>query len=207
MLAVESLEKMTSDGQSKSRLCTSRNVITTRKGLRQHGPLSLFSWPSTQSRDKNRSVTFCCAFAKDHHTTHNTQPNTPSLLFRTPTITSYTMMFAARRVTSASALTSRTASARPLIAGGVQARTFADVQIEHGRGEWKTYGDLENYKPGKFQIKTFNKISPVGLARFPTENYDVRVGDEEAANAHSILLRSHKLKEEEVAHTVRAIAR
>ena len=86
-------------------------------------------------------------------------------------------------------------------------RGLADVAVEHGRGQWKTYGDLENYKPGKFQIKTINKISPKGLARFPEDRYDVRTPDEEANNAHAILLRSHKLQPEEVAHTVRAIAR
>ena len=82
----------------------------------------------------------------------------------------------------------------------------ADVSVEHGRGDWKTYGDISSYKPGSFQIKTYNKISPHGLARFPSEQYEVREG-ENAANAHAILLRSHKLKEEEVNLTVRAIAR
>jgi D-3-phosphoglycerate dehydrogenase len=86
-------------------------------------------------------------------------------------------------------------------------RAMADISVEHGRGEWKLYGDLANYKPGKFQIQTLNKISPKGLQKFPEEHYDVRTEGEEAANAHAILLRSHKLKEEEVAHTVRAIAR
>jgi len=90
----------------------------------------------------------------------------------------------------------------------VATRGFASaVQVEHGRGEWKTYGDVESYKQGKYQIKCFNKISPVGLAQFPTEEYDVRTGDQEGPNAHAILLRSHKLKEEEVPKTVRAIAR
>lgn len=86
-------------------------------------------------------------------------------------------------------------------------RGMADIAVEHGRGQWKTYGDLATYKPGKFQIKCFNKISPVGLARFPEDIYDVRTDGEDAPNAHAILLRSHKLQEEEVAHTVRAIAR
>jgi D-3-phosphoglycerate dehydrogenase len=81
------------------------------------------------------------------------------------------------------------------------------VVVEHGRGEWKTYGDLSNYKQGKYQIKTFNKISPIGLARFPSDEYDLRTGSEEAANAHAILLRSHKLQEDDVPKTVRAIAR
>lgn len=86
-------------------------------------------------------------------------------------------------------------------------RGLADVQVEHGRAQWATYGDIENYKQGKYQVKTFNKISPVGLSRFPTEEYDVRGQETEAANAHAILLRSHKLQEEEVPQTVRAIAR
>ena len=89
----------------------------------------------------------------------------------------------------------------------VALRGLADIQVEHGRGQWKTYGDLDSYDQGKYQIKTFNKISPVGLSRFPAEDYDVRTGDAEAANAHAILLRSHKLQEEEVPQTVRAIAR
>lgn len=83
---------------------------------------------------------------------------------------------------------------------------LADVSVEHGRGAWKTYGDINSYQPGKFQVKTYNKISPDGLQKFPAEKYEIREGDA-AQNAHAILLRSHKLKEEEVPHTVRAIAR
>lgn len=88
-------------------------------------------------------------------------------------------------------------------------RAFADVpvEVEHGRGHWKTYGDIDNYKPGKYQIKCFNKISEVGLNRFTEDHYDVRRNDDDAPNAHAILLRSHKLKEEEVPLSVRAIAR
>ena len=86
-------------------------------------------------------------------------------------------------------------------------RGFADVEVEHMRAQWATYGDIENYKQGKYQVKTFNKISPVGLSRFPAEEYDIRDQEKEAANAHAILLRSHKLQEEEVPQTVRAIAR
>ncbi|OEU20623.1 D-isomer-specific 2-hydroxyacid dehydrogenase NAD-binding protein [Fragilariopsis cylindrus CCMP1102] len=81
------------------------------------------------------------------------------------------------------------------------------VEVEHGRGDWQTYGDLSNYQQGKYQIKTFNKVSPVGLARFHADQYDVRTGEDEAANAHAILLRSHKLQEDDVPNTVRAIAR
>lgn len=85
---------------------------------------------------------------------------------------------------------------------------FPEVSVEHGResGTWKTYGGAKNYNPGKFQIETFNKISAVGLRRFPVEHYDVYTG-EEGNTAHAILLRSHKLQEQEVKQTVRAIAR
>jgi D-3-phosphoglycerate dehydrogenase len=110
---------------------------------------------------------------------------------------------------------SRTAAFRTAIshlrlaapAASLVVRGMADIAVEHGRGQWKTYGDLSSYKPGKFQIQCFNKISPVGLARFPEDIYDVRTDGEDAPNAHAILLRSHKLQKEEVAHTVRAIAR
>jgi hypothetical protein len=81
------------------------------------------------------------------------------------------------------------------------------IEVEHGRGQWKTYGDVSNYTPGKYQIKTFNKVSPLGLARFPGDKYEIRAESEEARNAHAILMRSYKLKEEDVPHTVRAIAR
>jgi D-3-phosphoglycerate dehydrogenase / 2-oxoglutarate reductase len=91
-------------------------------------------------------------------------------------------------------------------------RNFADVEVDHARGQWKTYGNLESYKPGKHHILTFNKISPIGLQHFPSAQYDIFASEAEQAggansNAHAILLRSHKLKEEQVPHTVRAIAR
>jgi len=83
-----------------------------------------------------------------------------------------------------------------------------DVELENYRSEWKTYGDIKNYTPGKFTIQTFNKISPFGLKRFEDEAYDIRAtGDENVGNAHAVLLRSHKLQEDEIMHTVRAIAR
>ena len=90
-------------------------------------------------------------------------------------------------------------------------RAFSDgpeVDIENYKGDWKTYGDIENYAPGKFTIQTFNKISPLGLKRFGDASYDVRAtADGSVGNAHAILLRSHKLQEDEIMHTVRAIAR
>ena len=33
------------------------------------------------------------------------------------------------------------------------------VDVDHAKGAWKTYGELDSYKPGKFQVGTFNKIS------------------------------------------------
>mmetsp|Transcript_14536 Transcript_14536/g.26315 ORF Transcript_14536/g.26315 Transcript_14536/m.26315 type:complete len:484 (+) Transcript_14536:59-1510(+) len=103
---------------------------------------------------------------------------------------------------NAAAISSSQRAVAPLVIRGM-----ADIAVEHGRGEWKTYGDLSSYKPGKFQVKCFNKISPVGLAQFPEDLYDVRLDGQDGQNAHAILLRSHKLQENEVAHTVRAIAR
>ena len=105
---------------------------------------------------------------------------------------------AARRTAASLGLASRSVASTP--------PALSDVSVEHGRGEWKTYGDPSTYSPGKFQIKTFNKISPDGLRKFPEKQYEVKAGDE-AANAHAILLRSHKLQEDEIPHTVRAIAR
>lgn len=67
-----------------------------------------------------------------------------------------------------------------------------------------TSDEVSTYTPGKFHIQTFNKISPMGLGRFPNVSYLVEEGCD---NAHAILLRSHKLQEEEIDVTVRAIAR
>jgi len=78
-----------------------------------------------------------------------------------------------------------------------------ELEISHYKEEWKTYGNIANYTPGKFVIQTFNKISQKGLKRFDEDSYEV----ESEGNAHAILLRSHKLQEDEVLHTVRAIAR
>mmetsp|Transcript_9016 Transcript_9016/g.17001 ORF Transcript_9016/g.17001 Transcript_9016/m.17001 type:complete len:472 (+) Transcript_9016:136-1551(+) len=83
-----------------------------------------------------------------------------------------------------------------------------DVEVENYRNEWKTYGDIENYTPGKFTIQTFNKISTKGLKLFEEDKYEIRAtGEGNVGNAHAVLLRSHKLQESEIMHTVRAIAR
>jgi len=69
----------------------------------------------------------------------------------------------------------------------------------------------ENTGP-KFQIKTFNAISPLGLGRFPKSSFLLtgssgKVPPGVNEEPHAILLRSHNLLPEEVASTVRAIAR
>ncbi|KAG1673575.1 hypothetical protein FOA52_003875 [Chlamydomonas sp. UWO 241] len=59
-----------------------------------------------------------------------------------------------------------------------------------------------------FTVKTFNAISPVGLTRFPPAKYAVSGEDNQLPSAPmSIMLRSHKLKEEEVPASVRCIVR
>jgi D-3-phosphoglycerate dehydrogenase len=65
----------------------------------------------------------------------------------------------------------------------------------------------------RFQIQTFNAISPVGLAALPCESFAL-TGTSATANdavdvdePHVILLRSYALQPEEVAPTVRVVAR
>jgi len=120
------------------------------------------------------------------------------------------MIFSAKAIPQLGRSVSQFSALRPAAAAAATtqfSRSFADVQVEHGRGEWKTYGDVETYQPGKYQIKCYNKISPVGLAQFPSDVYSIKVDGEDAPNAHAILLRSYKLKPEEVPKTCRAIAR
>jgi len=64
----------------------------------------------------------------------------------------------------------------------------------------------------RFQVQTFNAISPVGLKSFPSGNFLLTgssgaVPDGVPDEPHAILLRSHKLQPDEVAPSVRAIAR
>ena len=64
------------------------------------------------------------------------------------------------------------------------------------------------YAGAAFTVKTFNAISPVGLKRFPSGKYAV-AGElnQLPASPMAIMLRSHNLKPEEVAPTVRCIVR
>ena len=161
-----------------------------------------------------RGPTYVFATSHVHQTTiciahkHKNSRNSP-FIFNLAPIKARALVITRRNRTFETMIAARTALKntvqRPF--QKIALRGMAAVQVEHGRGEWKTYGDLATYKEGKFQIKCFNKISPVGLSRFPADEYDVRTQDTEAANAHAILLRSHKLKEEEVPKTTRAIAR
>ena len=54
------------------------------------------------------------------------------------------------------------------------------------------------------KVTTFNNISSKGLERFGSDHYDVKP---ELASADAILLRSHKLSAEEIANSVKAVAR
>mmetsp|Transcript_7844 Transcript_7844/g.16823 ORF Transcript_7844/g.16823 Transcript_7844/m.16823 type:complete len:474 (+) Transcript_7844:229-1650(+) len=81
-------------------------------------------------------------------------------------------------------------------------------QVDHFVSGWDT-DKVDEYKDtNKYCTQTFNKISEIGLSVFTKDLYDV-IPNESAAGrpAHALMLRSHKLKEEEVIPSVRAIAR
>jgi len=68
--------------------------------------------------------------------------------------------------------------------------------------------DVEGYSGPAFNIKTFNAISDVGLRKFEPGKYKVSGKSEDLPGGEmAIMLRSHKLQEEEVPPTVRCIAR
>mmetsp|Transcript_4130 Transcript_4130/g.5404 ORF Transcript_4130/g.5404 Transcript_4130/m.5404 type:complete len:474 (-) Transcript_4130:67-1488(-) len=84
------------------------------------------------------------------------------------------------------------------------------IDIDHFTSGWDSSSikDLGEFsKEGHYQIQTFNKISEKGLSKFPSEKYEIKSTEWDSNNAHAILLRSHKLQENEVDVTVRAIAR
>lgn len=112
-----------------------------------------------------------------------------------------------RRISQTLPQQSLRASAPNASVAGVRNLSDISVEHEHGRGEWKTFGVVKNANPGMFQIETFNKISPIGLKRFPEDKYEILTENKEGHGTHAILLRSHKLKEDEIKQTVRAIAR
>lgn len=55
-----------------------------------------------------------------------------------------------------------------------------------------------------FKVRTYNQISAKGLDRFPRESYEIA---SEFANPDAFLLRSHKLHNEEMPESVKAVAR
>lgn len=81
------------------------------------------------------------------------------------------------------------------------------VDIEHYTSGWNIEDIEEFTQKGHYAVQTFNKISPKGLARFPEDLYTVQAKENATGPAHAILLRSHKLQEDEVDVSVRAIAR
>jgi len=83
-----------------------------------------------------------------------------------------------------------------------------NVEFDHLVSGWDK-DEVEKFKNSeKFCVSTFNKISVVGLSEFPKDLYDTVPNDEaEGRPAHALMLRSHKLKEEEILPSVRAIAR
>ncbi|GFH58776.1 D-3-phosphoglycerate dehydrogenase [Chaetoceros tenuissimus] len=92
-----------------------------------------------------------------------------------------------------------------------QVRTLSsgiDIDVDHYSSGWNI-DDIGEFtaKTGKYQIKTFNKISEKGLARFNPEKFEIMGSDWDSTNANAILLRSHKLQESEIDVSVRAIAR
>mmetsp|Transcript_10570 Transcript_10570/g.18715 ORF Transcript_10570/g.18715 Transcript_10570/m.18715 type:complete len:485 (-) Transcript_10570:29-1483(-) len=120
-----------------------------------------------------------------------------------------------------------TASARALGRNGaarMSARAFSSAQAEEikmlekllaeargreGADESKSAAAAASAGP-KFNIGTFNAISPEGLARFPPSMYDhMAMGSDDAANEeiHAVLLRSQKIGSADIPDTVRAIAR
>lgn len=69
-------------------------------------------------------------------------------------------------------------------------------------------GGSGEYTGKAFTVKTFNAISPIGLNKFPKGKY-IAAGEvsQLPASPMAIMLRSHQLKVEEVAPTVRCIVR
>ena len=70
------------------------------------------------------------------------------------------------------------------------------------------FHDMHEIIGKSFNVKTFNAIAPSGLEKFPSGKYAVAGEEKDLPGAPmAIMLRSHKLKVEEVKPTVRAIVR
>jgi len=98
-------------------------------------------------------------------------------------------------------------STKNILLNSVSKRCVSDlIEVDHYTSGWNLT-DLDDFKTGKYTIKTYNKISSKGLETFPKETFDIVSSEWEQGTSHAILLRSHKLQESEVDVTVRAIAR
>jgi len=87
------------------------------------------------------------------------------------------------------------------------ASSIPAVDVDHFASGWNI-DDIESFtKPGFFHVHTYNKISEKGLDRFPKDTYVVEPAEGSSQPGHVIMLRSHKLKEDQVGVTTRAIAR
>jgi D-3-phosphoglycerate dehydrogenase / 2-oxoglutarate reductase len=123
-----------------------------------------------------------------------------------------------RRALSAAAGTS---SASGAVAGTAQTAAKAAVSVEEeikslelllaqakARLPKKEDTGAQLSDSDKFVIGTFNAISSVGLNEFPKTKYRiVPLEKNPTTESHAILLRSHKLTNEQVPSSVRAIAR
>lgn len=91
---------------------------------------------------------------------------------------------------------------------GTRLYSGSQDQVDHFISGWDN-SDVEQFKDTKkYCTQTFNKISEVGLSVFSKDLYDVLPNEESNGRpAHALMLRSHKLKEDEILPSVRAIAR
>ena len=102
----------------------------------------------------------------------------------------------------------RSSSSRRLPSVAARSYSGSKNQVDHLVSGWEE-GDVEKFTDTtKFCTQTFNKISEVGLSVFTKDLYDVLPSESaDGRPAHALMLRSHKLKEEEILPSVRAIAR
>ncbi|KAG7356922.1 D-isomer specific 2-hydroxyacid dehydrogenase, catalytic domain containing protein [Nitzschia inconspicua] len=101
--------------------------------------------------------------------------------------------------------------ATTVVPASLSARCYSGhpIKVTHYESGWTADGVDDSIKGiEKYCTQTFNKISQVGLSVFPKDLYDVIPRDEANGRpAHALMLRSHKLQEDQVDPSVRAIAR
>mmetsp|Transcript_15134 Transcript_15134/g.31158 ORF Transcript_15134/g.31158 Transcript_15134/m.31158 type:complete len:499 (-) Transcript_15134:454-1950(-) len=123
---------------------------------------------------------------------------------------SMTLLSIASRAYSHRTIASAAKASSSSLVSSLGARCYSGShsQVDHFVSGWET-DNVENFKDTKkYCTQTFNKISEVGLSVFENDLYDVLPNEQaEGRPAHALMLRSHKLKEEEVSPSVRAIAR